>query len=124
MDRSGWLNKGEHRFPFEFLLPKDCPASTPDLSPEEKDYAYVGNRLKAMMAQSSKSVQKIAHTDDLVVHRGLRVERCVQLSDINENYVKPFVKTVVMDTGVISRGKFSCRLKLPSRAFNGERKYL
>ena len=50
--RGGSLTRGEHRLPFEFLLPEDCPASTPDLLPPgEREYAYVGYRLKARITQ-------------------------------------------------------------------------
>ena len=112
------LTRGEHRLPFEFLLPKDCPGSTPDLlPPEEKEYAYVGYRLKAMITQSKEPEHNNRQKDDIVVHRGLWVERCVHMSDIDANFAKPYMKTVAMDTGVISKGKVSCILKLSKRTF-------
>ena len=118
MNKKRVLTKGEHRLPFEFLLPKDCPGSTPDLlPPEEKEYAYVGYRLKALITQCADHSHSDKHTDDIVVHRGLWVERCVHISDIDASCRKPFVKTVTMGTGVINKGKVSCQLNLSKRVF-------
>ncbi len=116
MESSEWLRQGEHKFPFEFVLPKDCPGSTPDLlPPDEKEYAYVGYRLKAVVKPSALGSGE--GEGDIVVHRGLWLERCIHMSDIDATFQKPFVKTVSMDTGVINRGKVSCRLSLLKRVF-------
>ena len=118
MGQNGIMQKGEHRLPFEFLLPKDCPGSTPDLlPPEEKEYAYVGYRLKALITQCADHSHSDKHTDDIVVHRGLWVERCVHISDIDSCFLEPFAQTEVIDTGLINRGKLSCKVKLSKRVF-------
>ena len=116
MSREEIMKAGEYRLPFEFVIPKDSPGSTPDLlPPEEKEYAYLGYRLKAMITHCNKTTNN--DVDDIVVHRGLWVERCVHVNDIDASFLKPYVKTEVIGTGVISRGRVSCRVKLPKRAF-------
>ena len=63
------------------------------------------------------------NTDDIVVHRGLWIERHVNITDVDQSFAKPYVKTVTMDTGVISKGRVSCKVKLSQASFRPRRKH-
>lgn len=107
------LAAGVHKFPFDFRIPDDARQSVPNLVYGffDDDWAFISYFFKATIDKG-----KTLKWGNILAHHGIWVCRDYDIAtSILE--LDPVQEEKVQSTGVISKGKVSCKIQMPARAY-------
>ena len=105
------LTAGKYSFPFEFQIPANARQSVPPVVDSHADFAYLSYYIKATIKRG-----KMFKRGNVVSHRGIWVERAVDLAKDPNNMIAVHEEKV-QTTGLLTSGKVVCRASLPCRGY-------
>ncbi len=109
---SSYIPPGNHRFPFEYVIPADARGSVPDLINSYSDFGYLGYRLKALIDQG-----KTFHRGNIVTCKGIWVEKSFDIAKVPDEMTPITCEETLMTGFLVKSGKIGLKATLPRRAY-------